>query len=75
MPWYMSVGVATALGHLLCVCAVPLSKRVCPLPGTTPMSGLLVMRNEVSLWLDHLSPSPAIFSLSTSAVFAAAVSL
>ena len=28
------------------------------------MSGLLVMRNEVSLWLDPLSPSPAIFSLS-----------
>lgn len=30
------------------ICATgPLAKKLCPLPGTAAMSGLLVMRNEV----------------------------
>ena len=31
--------------------AGPLAKRLCPIPGTAAMSGLLVMRNEVSVLL------------------------
>ena len=37
--------------------AGPLAKKLCPIPGTTAMSGLLVMRNEVSLVTIHYIPA------------------
>ena len=38
--------------RLKCSVIGPLAKKLCPVPGAATLSGLLVMRNEVSLVLE-----------------------